>query len=87
MHEFSADFIENSPLRWYNNYTFSENRTINYAGGSILAHGEKTFDSYLQDTQYNAIFAALNFLHLSIVEVVDYQERNPLVKTACRSYD
>lgn len=28
-------------------------------GGSILAHGEKTFESYLQDTQYNAIFAAL----------------------------
>lgn len=30
-------------------------------GGSILAHGEKTFESYLQDTQYNAIFAALKY--------------------------
>ena len=29
-------------------------------GGSTLAHGEKTFESYLQDTQYNAIFAAIN---------------------------
>lgn len=28
-------------------------------GGRILAHGEKTFESYLQDTQYNAIFVAL----------------------------
>ena len=28
-------------------------------GGSLLAHGEKTFESYLQDTQYNAIFTAL----------------------------
>ena len=28
-------------------------------GGSILAHGEKTFEAYLQDTQYNAMFSAL----------------------------
>ncbi len=28
-------------------------------GGSILAHGEKTFEPYLQDTQYNAIFVEL----------------------------
>lgn len=39
-------------------------------GGSTLAHGEKTFEAYLQDTQYNEMFAA--------VKTYLYQNRHKL---------